>query len=111
MNSAAFENSQISRKHKHQKGGSKSKLELYENTLEALVGNGPMKLELIMNKSGFSSALTLENLRFLINNNLVEKRTCDFELIYSITKPGERVVSFFGKTSIHSFAFTDHSPT
>lgn len=109
MNSAAFENAQISREHKNRDGSLKSKLELYENTLEALASNGPMKLELIMNNCCFSRELTLENLSFLIKNNLVEKRTDNFELIYSITKAGERVVSFFKKPSIHSFTFTDHS--
>jgi predicted transcriptional regulator len=109
MTASTFENVQISRNHGNRKGESKSKLELYENTLEALVYNEPMKLELIMEKSGFSRSVTLENLNFLVKNNLVEKRTSNLELIYSITKRGERVVSFFGKASNYCSTFTKHS--
>ena len=95
MEGAAFEIESVPQE-VERKGCSKSKLELYVDTLEYLVSNGPMKLGL-MHQTEFGCAITLENLSFLAKLNLVEERTSKYGVIYLITERGERVVRFFEK--------------
>ena len=80
--------------------GSKSKLERYVDILKVLACDGPIKLRVIIQQTHFNSAITLENLCFLVKLNLVEEETDKDESIYSITSQGERVMRFLGKTSL-----------
>jgi hypothetical protein len=81
--------------HNQRRGCHGPKLEQYVCALKVLACNGPIKLGLFLHLTDFSCATAIENLGFLVELDLVEKRADKYGLSYSITARGERVVSFW----------------
>ncbi len=76
----------------------KTELEVYIDILKILIHNGPLRLSYIKHKNDFSPSCTEENLVFLVNLNLVEKIFEGGQTLFSITRRGTRVLTFFGET-------------
>jgi predicted transcriptional regulator len=68
----------------------KSKLESYENILEALM-NEPLTLEHIKHVVDLDSALLTQHLTFLMKNDLIEERLAGKKALYAITERGAAV--------------------
>ena len=68
----------------------RSKLECYEDILEALVKN-PLTVDSIAYKTGMDCAILGQRLDFLIKNGLVEKRISSKKTRYAITERGAAV--------------------
>jgi predicted transcriptional regulator len=74
----------------------RSKLETYIAILNVLANKGPLKLTHIMYKANVNCGQLKEDLEFLINQNLVEKRTIKKEhIIFVITQRGINVLKYF----------------
>jgi predicted transcriptional regulator len=69
----------------------KSKLESYENILEALV-NGPLTHDGIAYEINMDCAILKQHLHFLIRNSLVEERGSDKGTLYAVTEKGTTVL-------------------
>jgi predicted transcriptional regulator len=69
----------------------KSKLESYENILEALV-NEPLTLDHIAYEINMVCTILRQHLDFLIKNSLVEERGSDKRTLYAITEKGMAVL-------------------
>lgn len=68
----------------------KSKLESYENILEALM-NEPLTLEHIKHAVDLDPALLTQHLTFLMKNDLIEERLAGKKPLYAITERGAAV--------------------
>ena len=100
MKSASLEREFNFRKDEHRKCYFKSKLEQYFDILDVLADNGPLKLGVIMQQIEFNCSMVIEDLSFLVRQNLVDEMSNNRQSIYSITVQGERVVRFFKKPSL-----------
>ncbi len=101
MKSTSLEREFNFRKDEPRKSHSKSKLEQYFDILDVLADSGPLKLVVIMQQIEFNCAMVIEDLSFLVKQNLVDEMSNNRQSIYSITAQGERVVRFFKKPSLH----------
>jgi predicted transcriptional regulator len=68
----------------------RSKLELYEAILEALVKK-PLNIDKIAYKTGIDCTILSRHLDFLIKNGLVEERILGDKLLYALTERGMTV--------------------
>jgi predicted transcriptional regulator len=74
----------------------RSKLETYVDILNVLAHRGPMKLTHIMYKANVNCSILNDHLDFLINQNLVEKRTIKKDsAVFAITQRGITVLKYF----------------
>jgi predicted transcriptional regulator len=74
----------------------RSKLEMYADILNVLAHRGPMKLSHIMYKANVNCSVLNDQLDFLVNQNLVEKRTIKkSSAVFAITKRGITVLKYF----------------
>jgi predicted transcriptional regulator len=69
----------------------KSKLESYEDILEALV-NGPLTLDALASEAHLNLTLLEQNLKFLIKSALVEDRKTENTTAFAITEKGTTVI-------------------
>ena len=72
----------------------RSKLESYEDVLQALV-NKPLTFEHLMQATNLDDALLKRCLDFLKKNSLVEERTVGKKTLYAITERGITVLKYF----------------
>ncbi len=74
----------------------RSKLETYIDILKVLSQKGPTKLTHIMYKANVNCNLLKEYLAFLLNQDLVEKRTiCKSKVVFAVTQQGVAVLKYF----------------
>ena len=100
MKSAAIED-ETKFSYNQRKGCHGSKLEQYVCALQVLACSRPMKLGVFMHLTNFSCETAIENLSFLVELDLVEKRVDEYGSSYYITVRGERVVRFWGNHAVH----------
>ena len=68
----------------------KSKLELYEDILAALVDKY-LSVDSLAYECNMDCAAVTKRLDFLVKNRLVEKNHCDKKVLYSLTTRGEAI--------------------
>jgi predicted transcriptional regulator len=74
----------------------RAKLEMYVDILKVLARNGPLKLTHIMYKANVNCNVLSRYLDFLIQQNLVEKRTLKKKrVVYAITDRGRTILKHF----------------
>jgi predicted transcriptional regulator len=76
----------------------RSKLEMHFEILEVLLIDGPLKQTHIMYKTNINSLVLKEQLCFLMQNGLVEKKTLrKGKPIFAITSIGKQILSAFNE--------------
>lgn len=74
----------------------RSKLEMHIAILKVLAHNGPLKLTHIMYKANVNCSVLKSYLRFLLKQEVVEKRNIgDKRVVYAITQRGITVLKHF----------------
>jgi len=74
----------------------RAKLEMHVDILKVLARHGPLKLTHIMYKANVNCSVLSRYLDFLIQQNLVEKRTLKKKrVVYAITDRGRTVLKYF----------------
>ena len=74
----------------------RSKLEIYFEILQVLAYSGPLKLTHIMYKGNINCGILKRNLGYLVEQDLVEKRSVgDQRVVFAITQKGRALVAKF----------------